>query len=337
MADFDIFNLEPSVISRDLNGKYILLYGKPKVGKTSFAVKSSKCLVCAFEIGVNALAGTKYIPIDKWATFKKLMGQLRKPQARELYDTIVIDTASIAFDLCEKYIMQREGVDNIRAIPWGQGWKMVSSEFQECLRELTMLGFGLILICHSKEKATDMRDEDGNPVMSVEPDLSKNAYSICNAICDVIGYINVEFEKDASGKTVSNRYLYTRQTPTIFAGSRYQYLPEKIPFGYDELVTAVGEAIDMAAKETGAVIVDHFENRVATGSRSFDEIMDEAKTLWVDYLAHAENEDELEYRKNILNDIVLKVFGKSIKISTAVPSQADLVEEVIDRIKAMVS
>lgn len=28
MADFDIFNLQPSVISRDLTGKYILLYGK---------------------------------------------------------------------------------------------------------------------------------------------------------------------------------------------------------------------------------------------------------------------------------------------------------------------
>lgn len=95
MADFDIFNLQPSVISRDLTGKYILLYGKPKVGKTSFAVQSSKCLVCAFELGVNALAGTRYVPVDKWTTFKKLMSQLRKPQARELYDTIVIDTVSI--------------------------------------------------------------------------------------------------------------------------------------------------------------------------------------------------------------------------------------------------
>lgn len=28
----DIFNIEPSVISRDLKGKYLLLYGRPKVG-----------------------------------------------------------------------------------------------------------------------------------------------------------------------------------------------------------------------------------------------------------------------------------------------------------------
>lgn len=334
MADFDIFNLQPSVISRDLTGKYILLYGKPKVGKTSFAVQSSRCLVCAFELGVNALAGTRYIPMDKWSTFKKLMGQLRKPQAKELYDTIVIDTVSIAFDLCEKYIVQREGVDSIRDIPWGQGWNMVKNEFQECLRELTMLGFGLILICHSKEKATDQKDEEGNAITTVEPDLSKNAYTICNAICDIIGYINVEFEKNSKGQIESKRYLYTRQTPTIFAGSRYQYLAEKIPFGYDELVEAVGQALDTASKNDGATVVDHMEKKTVA-TRSFDDIMAEAKKLWIDYMNKAQDDEDANHRADILNDIVLKIFGKPIKISTAVPSQADLVELVIDQMKLL--
>lgn len=75
--------------------------------------------MCAFELGVNALAGTRYLPMTKWSDFKKILSQLRKPQAREMYDTIVIDTVSIAFDLCEKYITQREGVDSIRDIAWG--------------------------------------------------------------------------------------------------------------------------------------------------------------------------------------------------------------------------
>lgn len=68
-----------------------------------------------------------------------------------------------------------------------QGWKMVAKELQETLRQITMLGFGLILICHSKEKPSSMTDEDGNPITSVEPDLSKNVYTVCNAICDLIG------------------------------------------------------------------------------------------------------------------------------------------------------
>ena len=31
MADIDIFSIEPSKISRDLKGKFLLIYGQPKV------------------------------------------------------------------------------------------------------------------------------------------------------------------------------------------------------------------------------------------------------------------------------------------------------------------
>lgn len=30
MANIDIFNLQKTVISKDLSGKYMLIYGKPK-------------------------------------------------------------------------------------------------------------------------------------------------------------------------------------------------------------------------------------------------------------------------------------------------------------------
>ena len=146
MADIDIFSLEPSKISRDLKGKYLLLYGAPKVGKTSFAVQAPRALICAFEMGTNALAGTRSLPMLKWTDFKKVISQLRKPQAKDMYDTIVIDTVSIAYNLCEKYICQRESVDSIRDVAWGQGWGMLKNEFQEAFREITMLGFGIIFI-----------------------------------------------------------------------------------------------------------------------------------------------------------------------------------------------
>ena len=211
-----------------------------KVGKTSFAAQLDKNLILATELGTNGLDNLSVVPIMKWVDVKNVLKQLRDPRAREMYDTITFDTISIAADLVEKFICQRESVDSIRDVPYGQGWKMVAKELQETLREITMLGFGLILICHSKEKASNYTDEDGNPISSVEPDLSKNVYTVANAICDLIAYINVEFDKDGN----SHRYLYTRQTPTIFAGSRWKYLAPKIEFGYQELVDAIGEAIE---------------------------------------------------------------------------------------------
>jgi len=41
----DLLSLEPQRISRDLKGKYILLYGLPGVGKTSLASEFKKVLI----------------------------------------------------------------------------------------------------------------------------------------------------------------------------------------------------------------------------------------------------------------------------------------------------
>lgn len=328
MAGIDIFNLKKTTISKDLSGKYILLYSKPKVGKTSFAAQLDKNLILATELGTNGLDNLSVIPIMKWVDVKSVLKQLRDPRAREMYDTITFDTISIAADLVEKFICQREGVDSIRDVPYGQGWKMVAKELQETLREITMLGFGLILICHSKEKASNYTDEDGNPISSVEPDLSKNVYTVANAICDLIAYINVEFDKD--GK--SHRYLYTRQTPTIFAGSRWKYLAPKVEFGYKELVNAIEDAIEKQKDLDGAVVTDK-QDFVVEEKRPFKDVMEEAKNIWISYLNGAATDEEKESRLNILNDIITKTFGRQVKLSQALPSQQDLVELFIQETK----
>lgn len=43
----DLLNLEPTKISRDLKGKYVLIYAQPKAGKTSLAVQFPKNLLLA--------------------------------------------------------------------------------------------------------------------------------------------------------------------------------------------------------------------------------------------------------------------------------------------------
>ena len=298
MANIDIFSLEPSKISRDLKGKFLLIYGQPKSGKSTFGSQLPRALFLNFEQGTNALAGIRGVPILRWTDFKKVLSQLRKPQAKEMYDSIVVDTASIAWQLCESYICQRESVDSIRDVPWGQGWNMVKTEFSECWREITLLGFGILFITHAKERPTEMRDEEGNPITAVAPDLPNNAYTIINSIVDIIGYLQVQMNMDGS----TERYLYTRSTPTVFAGSRYQYLAPKIKFGYNELVNAIGEAIDKAVELDGAQVTD---NTVIAQikTRPFADIMAEAKEVWSGYLNSAETDEQKERHLNIMRDI----------------------------------
>lgn len=302
-----------------------------KTGKSTFGSQLPRSLFLNFENGTNALAGIRAVPILRWTDAKKVLTQLRKPQAKEMYDSIVVDTASIAWQLCEKYICQRESVDSIRDIGWGAGWTMLRNEFSEFWREITLLGFGVLFISHSKDRPTEMRDENGEAITAVAPDLPSSAYAIINSIVDIIGYLQVQMNPDGT----TERYLYTRATPTIFAGSRYRYLAPKIKFGYQELVDAIGEAIDEDVKLNGAQVTDHTET-IQIKARPFKEVLEEAKIVWESYLSSAATEEEKEQRFNILSDIKKKIFGTTdFKLSLATPSQSDLIELFVDEVKEL--
>ena len=234
----DILNIEPTVISRDLKGKYILLYGKPKVGKTTLASRFPKNLLVAFEKGYNAIDGIMAQDVSKWADFKLVLRQLEKPEAQEKFDTITIDTATIAYEKCEQFICAQNGVQSIADIPWGQGYAKTKQEFENCLRKITMLGYGLVLISHIETRKEKVDDEHEREILA--PSMPKRCYEVVNQIVDIIGYIATEWDDEGN----SQRWLYTRQTPTIMAGSRFKYLAPKIKLGYDELVNAINDAID---------------------------------------------------------------------------------------------
>ena len=317
----DILNLEPTTISRDLKGKYVLIYGAPKVGKTSFAAKFKKNLLCAFEMGYNAIGGIYAQPIQKWSEFKLLLRQLEQPAAKEKFDTVTIDTASIAYDLCEQFVCAQNGVQKISEIPWGQGYTQVKAEFESCLRKITMLGYGLILIAHQEIRKETI---DNNDIEFYSPALNKRCYEICNRLVDVIGYIAVEWDADGNAE----RYLYTRQTPRVVAGSRYKYLAPKIKFGYQELVDAIGDAIDQSEKLDGAIVAE-------TTTPVHEEVLDynalrtEAQELWVKLVGEAADEAASEDMARRIMKRVEMIFGHPVKLSEITEDQVDLLQLVV--------
>ena len=74
----DIFSIQPTVVSRDLNGKSFLIYGDKKSGKTSTAVKFPDPLLIAFEKGYNMLSGVMAQPVNKWTEALTIKKQLLK-------------------------------------------------------------------------------------------------------------------------------------------------------------------------------------------------------------------------------------------------------------------
>ena len=313
----DILNIQPSVISRDLRGKYVLLYGKPKSGKTTAACAFPNSLLVAFERGYNAIGGVRAVDITKWADWKMVLRQLEKPEAQKMYETIIIDTISIAWDYCEQYICAQNGVQKINDIAWGAGYSACKKEFEGALRKITMLGYGIVLIAHSAARVE--KTADGSEVEIISPEMPKRAAEICNGLVDIIGYIGGEYDADKN----FTRYLYTRETPTLFAGSRFKYLAPKIKFGYQELVDAIAEAIDMAEKHDGVKVVDNAE-LTAIGERlDFATVRAEAQDLWQKLTQN--NPDNASV---ILKKIEMTM-GHRMKLSEFTEDQCDLMYLVV--------
>ena len=318
----DILSIEPTVISRDLKGKYLLLYGKPKTGKTTMASRFPKNLLIAFEKGYNAIDGIKAVDVNKWLEFRQILKQLEKPEAQAMYDTITIDTTTIAYEMCEQFVCSQNGVQSIRDIPWGQGWTLVKKEFETCLRKITMLGYGLVLISHIETRKEKTADDSEIEILA--PSMPKRCYEVVNQIVDIIGYIATEWDDDGN----SYRWLYTRQTPTVMAGSRFPYLAPKIKLGYDELVAAINEAIDKQRELDGATVVDKLEQKVEE-PLNFAEERAEAQRLWGNLVgSNPANAD------TILKKVEM-IFGRKIKLSEITEDQVDLMHLVVLEMRDM--
>ena len=287
-----------------------------KIGKTEFCTTAKDSLILAFEMGTNARPGAMIQPVEKWSDVKLIVRQLEKPEIKQKFKVICFDTVAIAWDLCEQYICAQAGVQKIGDIPYGAGYKSLSQEFERTLRKITMLGYGEILTSHLKEEL-----DDKGAVIGYKPDLNPRCLKVVNSLVDVIGVIT----KKWNDKGECERYLVTRATPTITAGSRFRFLDPVLPFGYSYLEDAVGRAIDKEIEVSGGSAVD---NVVIKDEETLDYITvrNHAQDLWVKLVGIGGNADADMARR--ISKKIEMIFGHPMKLSEATEDQVDLLNLV---------
>lgn len=326
-AGLDLKNLKKHTISKSLRSKSMLIFGEPKIGKTTFAAGADKVLFFNFENGTEFLPlDVDPVPIQKWSELKSYIKQLRDPEIQQMYSTICIDTVTIAAQLCERYVCLQNNVEHIKDIPYGAGYSMPATEFFNVFHEISMLGYGIIFLAHTKTQYSEYLDEKGEKIQQVTADVDKRIFSVLNGMCDIIAYAEKQY--DPISKTMT-RVLYTdADAPNMVTGGRCaQFFPKVIPLNYKIFEQELEKAVAKIAQASNSELSDNSVTREE--KRSFDEVINEARNFWVNYIEGASTDDEKERRLSILQDIVQRIFGKPIKLSNVVPSQQELLELVV--------
>ena len=321
-------NLKPHVVSRDLRGYSVMFYGTPKSGKTTIASRFPGAIIFAFEKGYSTLPGVMAQPINNWNEFRRLLVELKEEETKAMFQTVVIDTVDIAYNYCEQYICDDNNVDTIGDLPYGKGYSLVEDEFDNCLRKIIQLDYGLVLISHSTERTE--KDELGNEYQKIEPTLDKRGRKICERTCDIIGLSRAVTSKD-TGKLETR--LFLRETPRFVAGSRFKYIPDSIVFTYDNLVAAIGEAIDKeAAEHDNKFVTNERKNEYAEHELQmpkFSEMKAEAEVLF-----GALTQKDASNR-NKISKIIQEYLGAGKKFSETTEADAEKVWLIIQELRVL--
>ena len=313
--------LQPHAVSRDLSGYIIYIYGPGGSGKTTFGSKMPKPLLLAFEKGYNTLPGVMAQDVTTWGEMRQILRQLDDPDVKDMFRTIVIDTVDIASQLCEKYICSQLGIENIGDGGWStNGWAKTKREWETTFRNITMKGYAVVFISHSKDKV--FKRKDGTEYNQIVPSCS-NAYNeIIKNMSDIMGYIDV----NAGQRTL----ILRSPDESVECKSRFSKIAPAIPFGYDNLVKALYDAIDSEAAETNnAYITDKRESVVEAPTYDYDSLMHEFEQI----VGKLMTENQTYYAPRI-TQIIDKFLGKGKKVSDASRDQVELIYLIVDEIKA---
>ena len=313
--------LQPHKVSRDLSGYITYIYGPGGAGKTTFGSKMPKPLLLAFEKGYNALPGVMAQDVTTWGEMKQVLRQLDDPEVKDAFKTIIIDTVDIASQLCEKYICNQLGIENIGDGGWStNGWAKVKREWETTFRTITMKGYAVVFISHSKDKV--FKRKDGSEYNQIVPSCSTAYNEIIKNMSDIMGYIDVN---------AGQRTLILRSADeSVDCKSRFSQIASTIPFGYDNLVKALYDAIDKEAKDTnGSYVTDSREQVTEAPTYDYDALMKEFQ----DIIGKLMTENQTYYAPRV-TQIIDKYLGKGKKVSDATIAQVELVYLIVDEIKS---
>ena len=211
-------------------------------------------------------------------------------------------------------------MDSINKIGFGQGYTQLDNLIRDQLLEWTRLGYSLFFISHStnKEEEIELADGTKETIERYVPTLNKRCFNLVNKFVDNIFFGNILLDENRK----EQRTLFTRETIYYKAGSRFRFLPDRLPLDVD----AVNKAIEEALLKEDDSEIEVEDIPMALEERAFDEVKEEVTELVMNKFYPNDLMDEV-------NKIVEKSAGIGVKVNDMVESQVDLLEEILIKLQ----
>ena len=194
------------------NPSVLLLYGAPKVGKTTMLSKLDDCLIIDTEKGSRMIEGYIQEVNDRDELIETLVAIKNSKDVK--YKYIAIDTIDKIAEWAERRVCEEESVNSIADLAFGKGYGLVREKVAKTISHFKEVAEHLIIIGQRK---VAYAVTEGNPIVIPESlDLTGKLKNVIMAGCDAIGYV---YRDDKNELMIS-----FKANDAIEAGSRCPHL-----------------------------------------------------------------------------------------------------------------
>lgn len=179
------------------NPKFLILFGRPKAGKSTLMASLENNLIIDLENGYQALSAlvVQARTVNDFAEIANALREEIKNTGKFPYKYITIDNATRLEEMCLSYAVQLyrqtpmgktyQGSD-VRTLPNGSGYMYLRQAVRKVIDMFRDLCESLILVAHVKEK---MINKEGEELSEMSIDLTGKLGDILCGEADAIGYV----------------------------------------------------------------------------------------------------------------------------------------------------
>ena len=214
--------------------KNMIIYGPPKIGKTTVLSQLDDCLIIDLEDGSDMVDALK-VKVNSLSDLQAIGTAIMK-QGRP-YKYIAIDTISKLEEWCEveaksiyketpmgKNFDSKNTGASVLSLPNGAGYLYLRMAYKKWIDKLNKLADHIILVGHLKDK---MLEKKGKEVAVKDLDLTGKIKQITCANADAVGYIYREGEETM---------ISFNSMEDVTAGSRCAHLEgATMPLAWDSI------------------------------------------------------------------------------------------------------